>query len=643
MLETVMTVPADYSRLRHAGVSEHGIDFLHRMLITEPGLRATETECLHHPWLKSKAEPDSWDQDGMEMDPGNEGLLAIEEHEEVELDASQLSLNDKPPDSEIEDSDEEFLSDVDELPDTRESKRFKSQHEGEQSAVNYPCLPNLQGIQSRTESTQPPGNRLFGEIGASALRSSGVLGYDAHAALQMPMEGNRDDGASASDLAYSDESSVTEDILAQHFQYPRALPGPNFTGSAPSLFGAEALVGQLNMASPESGVSGPSASTSAAPTTPKTREPSPLSNEELRSKRPSQDVNDTTPKRAKSSHFEAASQPSVELTTHQSVSESRDAAKHKTHIGKKPKSPSKSRDGKISKDQASDPTEHKPTTRSSKKAANDKPTEQAKEKRSTEGAKDVAGVSTNHPHTAPTQDPIGQGSSSSSSSSNASASASTPKRFTPFTKPPPRLGNLTPMLGSIHTPTIKLEKRITTYGRDPGSDFQHKDGLDTRIPKCALDIIFWRPGIEAQLIENPELDWTAFDDLYAIVSTRTSQSVSVNGVVLRKGDGCWKFGKLHTGDIITIFDPVGKEGRELDFLRFKCEFLVGASKEGRKEGSFFKVEKEEEKYLKWQMRKSRESSVLSGASDGGNGGQAGSSAAASAATTPAVATTAAAP
>lgn len=613
MLETVMTVPVDWDRLRHAGVSEEAIEFLTRMLVIDPALRSTDAECLRHPWIMKVTG--SWDDIDADMDvgaedilailrneeqqleTGTEGLLAIEENDEEELDASQLSLNDNPARQEIEDSDGEFFSDVDELLDARESKRFKYRHvaHGESSPdITYPYLPGVQGVQPHTESTHPTANRLFGEIGASALRSSGVLGYDAHAALHMPMEGNRDGGASASDIHYTTDNSVTSDGLAQHpLQYPQALPGPNFTGSAPSLFGTEALVGQLNMASPGSAVSGPSASTSAAPTTPKTREPSPLSAMSVGAKRSTQEMSsqseEETLKRAKSNISESPSRPSVERSIQQSVSKSpttKNAGKYKTtgdktHGGKSSKSPSKPRDTK---------------------ASDDKTVKEAMDKQSKKESK-AAGVLTDVPKTEHHQD-----SNQGSSVSNNSTSAPATKEVIEFTKPPARLGNLTPTPGSIFTPTIKLEKRMTTYGRDPGSDFQHKEGLDSRIPKCALDLVFWRPGIEAQLAENPELDWTAFDDLYAIVSTRTSQTILVNGVSLKKGNGHWNFGKLHTGDIITIFPPLGNEGKEAEFLRFRCEFHVGASKEVRKEGSVFKVEKEEEKFLQMVARKSRESS-----------------------------------
>lgn len=608
MLETVMTVPVDWDRLRHAGISREAIDFLRGMLVLDPALRSTDAECLRHPWIMKAAG--SWDDIDVDMNIGAEDLLAISEDEgeqleapieghlairdnhEDDLDASQLSLNDKPADQEIQDSDGDYLSDVDELPDTRESKRFKARHvaHGESSSdVTYPYLPGVQGVQLHTESIRPTANRLFGEIGASALRSSGVLGYDAHAALQMPMDGNRDGGASASDIHYTTDDSVTSDGLAQHpLQYPRALPAPNFTGSAPSLFGTEALVNQLNMASPESAVSGPSASTSAAPTTPKTREPSPLSTLPAGSKRSTQEMSsqseETTPKRAKSNISESPSHPSVEPSIQQSVSKSpsnKNAGKYKTSGGKTSTSPSKSRDAK---------------------ASNDTNVEKAKDKQPEKESKH-AGVLTDVPKTEHRQ-----GSNQGSSSSKHSASTPAAEEGTGFTKPRARLGNLTPIPGSIFTPTIKLEKRMTTYGRDPGSDYQHKEGRDARIPKCALDIVFWRPGIEAQLAENPELDWTTFDDIYAIVATRTSQAIQVNGVLLRKGDGRWNFGKLHTGDIITIFPAIGKEGKEAEFLKFKCEFLVGASKEPRKEGSVFTVEKEEEKFLQMEARKSRESS-----------------------------------
>ena len=55
MLETIMTNEVDFGKLRTAGVSNEGIDFVSAMLKRDPLARATEAQCLQHPWLAQMA------------------------------------------------------------------------------------------------------------------------------------------------------------------------------------------------------------------------------------------------------------------------------------------------------------------------------------------------------------------------------------------------------------------------------------------------------------------------------------------------------------------------------------------------------------------------------------------------------------
>lgn len=179
-----------------------------------------------------------------------------------------------------------------------------------------------------------------------------------------------------------------------------------------------------------------------------------------------------------------------------------------------------------------------------------------------------------------------------------------------FLKPPTRLGKLIPLPGSVVDTPIKLEKQLTSFGREPQSDVVYPDPLDTRVPRAAIDILFWRPGMERETrrpacstsnSSDTSISWTAPADAWALVASRSSSSacIAVNGVRLpyyedeRHG---WIYGVLRHGDVVSIFEgPTG-------FLKYRCEFYVGLSRVPRKLGEDFRVEVEVEKYV---ARKSR--------------------------------------
>lgn len=545
MLHTVMNNEVDFGKLRSAGVSDEGIDFVSGMLKHDPLARATEVDCLQHPWIAwvTNCKSNDLEMEGT-MSPG---AIQYDQEEPDSSQLSQLSLTGNLGAYEIMDSDMEYQTDVDETADTRQSKRFKSSgevHGGKQRVLagddnTNPTLPLPDGRvgsglspskqKQKLKQKQAIGTtRLFGEIGTSALRSSADLGYDARAALDMPYQESRDPTATAKpipthSLAMKERHvstittatmAPTDDALAQP---PRPLQHPQ-AGSAPSLLGAEAMVGQLNVASPELPPSTPS------PTTTATMDKSPPLSESAaaRSQRSSQvfpSTDESTPKRAKLNRPSGTGSSS-------SAQRPQDSAHANIHAN--PNSTAAS-------------TAH-------------------------EAAENAA-------------------------------------------LPPPRLprGILTSMPGSVVDTTIKLEERSTFYGRDPTSHYRYMDMMDVRVPKNALDIIWWRPGLEAMVAEGT--DWRDVEGLFALVHTRTNIHIRVNGVKLTKGKDCWNYGRLHTGDIITVFGPdEGDEpkGKLAEFLKFRCEFFVGPSATPRTEP--FVVEQEHEKFLQHQLNRSRQQS-----------------------------------
>ncbi|KAL9032724.1 MAG: hypothetical protein Q9214_007842, partial [Letrouitia sp. 1 TL-2023] len=210
-----------------------------------------------------------------------------------ELDASVLSLQDQDLDEEMADSGEELVDEVggyalqshaskrfissaetDQNQSVHEYKRMRNTHDATSSSldeysfvdVNYPSFSGIHRDLGQPQNQAATGNRLFGEISQSALKSSGVLGWNANAALGMVPDG-RGDLSSSSNYDGS-RYFVTDVGRQQQLQMQQPMPpnGRASGGSAPSLFGTEALVGRMNM----------DCDTAATrPATPKTREETP--------------------------------------------------------------------------------------------------------------------------------------------------------------------------------------------------------------------------------------------------------------------------------------------------------------------------------------------------------------------------------
>ena len=481
-------------------------------------------------------------------------------------------------------------SDVDEIDRNRVSKRFKVAHQnaahGEpgdllSAGSLYPALPTINTEQTHAVTSHPlTTNRLFGEIGNSALASSGVLGHDAHMALEMQMEGS-DDGTSIT----TDRSHTSRVVNNAHES--RGIISEPAHGSAPSLFGAEALVGQLNMASPVSIPSAP-----LTPQTPRTREQSPLSTSGLMGSnlihhiaQPTHD--ETVPKRARlgsrtkrgnsHSHHDHSTNPSSRNSAGTLGASGRD------DVG-----------NQLSWDESS--AEFNATgiaEDSSYIGSIDRLLEEAGEGNHEYSTVQSYNDDTVRKSATSTNVQLAQSHSGRIEGANVKVTDDASVTNDPgFIRPPHRFGKLTSISGSISNITIPLEQRVTKWGRNPICTVHYPDLSDIRIPKIALCIIFWCPGIES-LIEKG-IDWTTIKDVSAIVATQSTQNIWVNDVKLTKGTPtAWHYGKLQTGDRIKIFGPL-EDGA---FLTFKCEFNHGSSREKRAKGTPFVVEIEEDHFV----------------------------------------------
>lgn len=505
MLRCIMESEADYDILRREGVSETGIHFVSQLLNRDPFSRPNEKECFQHPWIAEVPDVDEYEDDDILTDI-REGLSVIGEDEE--LDASQLSLTDDHGYTHAGEGDE---------PNSNEALAKRPRLEQIPTNIKYPSLPHIDSFQDGQVVAEQQARRLFGEVTSSVLRSSYALGQNGSwAEVDFGAQGFESSGESM-----SDERSVSS-ILS--------LPENPFGGTAPSLMGAENLVGRLNMNSshPLLPPTGPVTESSTRQTTPgEQREPTNLDNTPREGQAVvSPENTDITPKPPKVSRRIDLDLPD---TASERSSNNNSAATSRRGSTKPP--------GSFDVEFAT--TLDAQTGQAILDA-------QLREQLANEGSPDVI---VHRPDT-----PVSMGGE--------------------FAKPAKPLGRLISEPGSIFNLNIRLENRLTSWGRGAKCTFRHENSDDVRIPAYALEITFWAPKIECMIAEGQ--NWMDVPGVMAVVSTKARKCIWVNGVELRKsGPDGFQFGKLYTGDIITIYQHKGQ------FLNLRCEFYHGESVQTR--------------------------------------------------------------
>lgn len=513
MLRTIMTTDVEYDLLREEGISEEAIDFVSRLLRTDPHERPTERELFKHPWIADVADVDEY-SDSEDLPLEDEQLAIITEAVEEELDASQLSINDHGDYKEIViggDSEETLL------------KRPRLEAD---ISIHYPSLPPIDSfsvLEVPTNLQAATANRLFGEVTSSALRSSGIFGNLSPRNFDVK-----------SDQSSGESMEVDSDNLSAGVY---SFPIPNFTGSAHSLLGADSLVGQLNMSPNDTSSNDPEA-TGDKPSTPQRRSVREVTPANQEGADPAQDKHSATEVTPKALPFHRR----IELPLPDTASES-----------SMPRSDSFQGPSSDGDDNKQDELAVTIDARTGREIVD-------------ELAPTTDGNYSDHQvmetRTMPSEEP------QSETASN-------------FVKPRPLVGKLVTVPGSIFDLTLRLEDRMTSWGRGPLATFVYPDRMDTRIPAYAIEVTFWSPGLE--LLVDEGTDWLEIPNVMTILSTKTRNRIWVNDVELRRGptmdngSEVWIFGKIYTGDIITIWQNGGK------FLKFRCEIYHGDSARPRPE------------------------------------------------------------
>ncbi|KAJ5566616.1 hypothetical protein N7535_008254 [Penicillium sp. DV-2018c] len=526
LLRTIMTSDADFDVLRRAGVSESGIDFVAQLLNRDPHSRPTEKECFQHPWIAEVPDVGEYEDDDL-LSSRQGALSVIGEDVEDELDASQLSIADNL----------EYAHHAEgESNDSSEAVFKKQRIEYLPTDIHYPSLPNIESFQDSQAAVDDHARRLFGEVSASALRSSHALGeVNSYGADEM----NADQSSSGESMMSDDPN---ESIIS--------LPAVPFGGTAPSLMGAERLVGQLNMNSLH-----PILQTRSAADKRST----------LRQTSPGHNKN---PVRTSAVNRNSVPPPSSP----------------EQQCGSNPEEPTPKARFTRRIDLALPDTASEASSEHDGQSSHRDP-EPDKHSRPSEAEHEINFATTLDAHTG--QAILDRLRSEESGSSelivHRPKSPSIPPTLShpEFARPARRYGKLKSLPGSIFDLTIYLEDRLTSWGRGPLATVKHGDRMDTRIPAYALEVTFWAPGIEAKIAAGE--NWFDIPGVMAILSTKARLGIWVNDTLLRRGSmteegpEALQFGKLYTGDIITVY-----QNRErTKFLKLQCDFTHSESAQPR--------------------------------------------------------------
>ncbi|KAG6013936.1 hypothetical protein E4U54_006094 [Claviceps lovelessii] len=173
LLHKIMTTELDTRPLQRHGVDEQGVDFIRRMLHKRPEHRATIPELESHAWLGALGSTvqasQSYDEITDDEDYPSQLLLRQQaDHGEEMVSDSMSDYSDKENGPMAEDDRQQRLLQNHEY----EQQRLLQNHEYEQQQLL------LQHHEYERQQQQQQQQRLFGEIGASAIGSSGAIPSD---------------------------------------------------------------------------------------------------------------------------------------------------------------------------------------------------------------------------------------------------------------------------------------------------------------------------------------------------------------------------------------------------------------------------------------------------------------------------------
>jgi serine/threonine protein kinase len=610
LLNQIMTQALDIRPLQRVNVSENGIRFVRNMLHVRPEHRATIEELEHSSWLTGGPDSLEMSMEEDEVDMIGDGSI----DPQLEEGTSQLSINGDHQlnDSEKENGNDSDLTEIEplEIPNSFESSDGNLNQDGESFRF--------------MRGNSNPGGRLFGEVNTSAVGSSGAIPLD-QLNLPVPVMNHRGMHSDISEESpYTTQSEPGHEYSQSH---SLSLPSINMAGStmpppsdpqlsplttnyperderaarSSSLMGAESMVGHLNMHSPSSAAS-PAASPAAESPAPHPDEVRETRENGTSLRRPREDDTDDDeswrpadlpPKRQRRSkreidmpvppsifwdpkdksthHNNYPRMSSTDFAHYQKWAESRGEKfipGHKTfEMTMQSFKSSRSRSSSL---------EPETSTR-----ANSEPTKEEGRlmlmKRDERQLEDDLKRRINN---APTP--------SDTITRNILRQPVVGNDFQP---PKKILGKLIATADSaLPFISLNITDSLTSWGRGPLATVCYSNPNDTRIPKYAFKILFFKPGFYSGGRSGLIQTWSdQGQDMSFYISTKASQGIWVNGIHLPFHDHSnpvtnSKFwGQLRHGDVIDL-TPNGKTSVK---LRFEC--FWGLSKEPRSKLETFKL------------------------------------------------------
>jgi hypothetical protein len=473
---------------------------------------------------------------------------------------------------------------------------------------------NGDSMSSESESfafmRNPPGNgRLFGEVNASALGSSGVIPQDR---LNLPISASVSEGDildSASNLNFAasmdtenqppailfpiDGEELTEVVAAvsgsttepTEQETSHSLPLDTIM-SAPSLFGAESMVGQLQMDEPSPLLVAPS----NGPPTPEIHDQT-ISLRRPRDDTPPEDAR-PSPKRLKSSReIDILLSKTVfwdernKSTWHNDypemmLSKYTEAVEVARVHGQDFKHGEKIFEKYVGSYRKTPSEEPEPQARAHSEPAVGQG-RQALMKRDDRKLEEITDAQL--PSTSPSESIILTGltdkqltdqvqSAEGIQASNKDAAFKPPKRI---------LGKLIATPDSV-LPSISLNitDPFISWGRGYTNTIVFPDGYEDRIPKYAFKLMLWKSGLSATRNQPLEPDMSFW------ISTKATMGIRINGVHLKSHDSkqaaspSKDWGELKHGDEITVWT---RENKTNPFVKLRFECYYGASSVSRAE------------------------------------------------------------
>lgn len=577
LLHSIMRGPLDIRPLQHAGVSEDGIAVIKSMLHNQAPYRPSIEELEESRWLQP------------------ESVLGGESN--LEHTASQLSIQDQS--DSLGTSDEIDL--INAMADTKNLEIPSSFISGDDGSSG-----NSEKFAHNAASNQP---RLFGEVNLSALRSSGVIAQER---LNLPLSDDTGDDntaqssfvkVEAAPLNFESQNNFYESSIlpGQHQNMPPSTAG---TGTAPSLLGAESMVGNLAMNSPS-----PTTAVDVASPQVTFTGAVPDFRESMRSLRRQRDPNaDEEPlaKRAKSSR-------AIDIELSKTVFwDARDRSTH--HLDYPIMMSSEYQEAKALARMYGEEFKHgesvfetvvgayrksasatpEPQTRAqSEPVATGGPAKLNRDERgfSEDGAVLPMGSWVNGV-------PSPEISQYLPGYSKAAKASSKPEEKPVISndvfQPPHRI--LAKLVGTpdsvLPKLTLNITSLFTSWGRGFDNKLRHADIKDIRVPKYALKLALWQPGTKPS--SSPPTDKENAYGFY--IATKASYGIKVNGIVLPSHE-CRSpqtspskyWGRLQHGDIVDVWT---QDSNSEVVLRFRFDCFWGESKEPRQNGQFFSAMRE---------------------------------------------------